>query len=89
MRFQSACASNVRGRSSGSTAGPSLASSSIFTKPPSGKRAMQYSVSLPRMRSSVGPNPIEKVRTLTPKILAKAKCPSSWTKMSVLMSSVK
>ena len=34
---------------------------------------MQYSVSLPRMRKTFGPKPIEKVMTFTPKILANAK----------------
>jgi len=83
-RFQRACASKVRWRSSGRIGSLCLLSSSIFTKPPKGKRPTQYSVSLPRMRRTFGPKPIEKVSTLTPKILAKAKCPDSWMKMSEL-----
>jgi hypothetical protein len=71
-RFHSACASNVRFRSSGST-GSCRFSSSIFTKPPSGSSPTQYSVSRPRNRSTFGPNPIEKVSTFTPKIFAQTK----------------
>ena len=83
-RFQSACDSNVRPRSSGRIGSVRLLSSSIFTKPPKGRRPTQYSVSLPRMRTIFGPKPIEKVRTFTPKIFANAKCPDSWMKMSEL-----
>jgi hypothetical protein len=72
MRVHSACDSNVRARSSGRIASvPRL--SSIFTKPPKGSRPMQYSVSLPRIRTILGPKPIEKVMTFTPKIFANAK----------------
>ncbi len=49
----------------------------------------QYSVSRPRMRMIFGPNPMENVRTFTPKIFAKTKCPSSCTKMSTEQSRAK
>ena len=88
-RFQSACASKVRPRSSGRIGSPRLLSSSIFTYPPKGSRPTQYSVSLPRMRTILGPKPMEKVRTFTPKIFANAKCPDSWMKIELLTSSTK
>src|SRR5262245_47334935 len=64
-------------------------SSSIFTKPPSGRRPRQYSVSRPCRRSTLGPKPMENVRTFTPKTFANTKCPSSCTKISTEQSSAK
>ncbi len=88
IRFHSACASNVRLRSSGST-GSCRFSSSILTKPPRGRTPTQYSVSRPRMRRILGPKPMEKVSTFTPKTLAQTKWPSSCTKMSTEQSRAK
>ena len=50
---------------------------------------MQYSVSRPRSFSTFGPKPRLKVSTFTPNALAKAKWPSSWTKISELMRMTK
>jgi hypothetical protein len=50
---------------------------------------MQYSVSRPRIRSTLGPKPIENLSTLTPKTLAQKKWPSSCTKMSTEQSRAK
>ncbi len=89
MRFHSFWDSNVRCRSSGKMASRLLPSSSIFTNPPNGRTPMQYSVSRPRIFTSFGPKPTEKVSTFTPKIFANAKCPASWMKMSTLTKRTK
>ena len=50
---------------------------------------MQYSVSRPRNRSTLGPKPMENISTFTPKIFAHMKWPSSCTNMSTLTTPAK
>ena len=49
----------------------------ILTYPPIGNNPIEYFVSLPCFEKILGPIPIENSSTLTPFILANAKCPSS------------